>query len=101
MQPETHLVLIPSYNPGAMLSATVTAARRYWGPVWVVIDGSTDGSGEALAALTRDDDQVRIIFRPRKGGKGAAVLDGLRAGSREGFTHVLVMDADGQHPAPL
>jgi glycosyltransferase involved in cell wall biosynthesis len=97
----THLVLIPSYNSGAMLVATVAAARRYWGPVWVVIDGSTDGSGEALAALTCNDERVRIIVRPRNGGKGAAVLDGLRAASSEGFTHVLVMDADGQHPAPL
>ncbi|HUM07951.1 MAG TPA: glycosyltransferase family 2 protein, partial [Acidocella sp.] len=31
--------------------------------------------------------------------KGAAVLDGLRAAAAAGFTHVLVMDADGQHPA--
>ena len=98
---ETHLVLIPSYNTGAKLLTTVAAARRYWRPVWVVIDGSTDGSGEALAALTRHDDGVRIIVRPRNGGKGAAVLDGLRAASQAGFTHVLVMDADGQHPAPL
>ena len=97
----THLVLIPSYNTGAKLFATVAAARLYWSPVWVVIDGSTDGTGEALAALTRNDDGVRIIFRARNGGKGAAVLDGLRAASGEGFTHVLVMDADGQHPAPL
>jgi hypothetical protein len=97
----THLVLIPSYNTGAKLFATVAAAQLHWSPVWVVIDGSTDGTGDALAALTRNDDRVRIIFRPRNGGKGAAVLDGLRAASREGFTHVLIMDADGQHPAPL
>jgi glycosyltransferase involved in cell wall biosynthesis len=98
---ETHLVLIPSYNTGTRLFATVAAARLYWWPVWVVIDGSTDGTGEALAALSRNDDGLRIFFRPRNGGKGAAVLDGLRAASGEGFTHVLVMDADGQHPAPL
>ncbi|HAN56824.1 MAG TPA: glycosyl transferase family 2, partial [Betaproteobacteria bacterium] len=40
----THLVLIPSYNPGAQVYATVRAARQYWHPVWVVIDGSTDGT---------------------------------------------------------
>lgn len=33
------------------------------------------------------------------GGKGAAVLDGLREAGKEGFRHALVMDADGQHPA--
>jgi glycosyltransferase involved in cell wall biosynthesis len=42
---------------------------------------------------------LRVICRSRNGGKGAAVLDGIRAATMEGFTHVLVMDADGQHPA--
>ena len=31
--------------------------------------------------------------------RAAAVLEGLRAAAAEGFTHALVMDADGQHPA--
>jgi glycosyltransferase involved in cell wall biosynthesis len=65
--------------------------------VWVVVDGSTDGSDAALA-LTGG---VRVIRRDRNGGKGAAVLDGLRAAAAEGFSHVLVMDGDGQHPAAL
>jgi glycosyltransferase involved in cell wall biosynthesis len=32
-------------------------------------------------------------------GKGAAVLYGIREAQRAGFTHVLTMDSDGQHPA--
>ena len=40
----THLVLIPSYNPGPKVLDTVQAARDQWNPVWVVVDGSTDGS---------------------------------------------------------
>jgi glycosyltransferase involved in cell wall biosynthesis len=77
---------------------TVAAALRHWQPVWVVIDGSTDGSGERLAALAASAPQLRVIRRYENGGKGAAVLDGLRAAAAEHFTHVLVMDADGQHP---
>jgi glycosyltransferase involved in cell wall biosynthesis len=96
---ETHLVLIPSYNTGAKLSATVAEALRHWQSVWVVIDGSTDGSGEALVALSRLEPGLRVIRRSRNGGKGAAVFDGLRAAAMDGFTHVLIMDADGQHPA--
>ena len=41
----THLVLIPSYNTGPVLRPTVEAALAAWQPVWVVIDGSTDGLG--------------------------------------------------------
>ncbi|EQD66863.1 glycosyl transferase family 2, partial [mine drainage metagenome] len=47
----THLVLIPSFNPGAKVFETVRAARAQWAPVWVVVDGSTDGTGAALQAL--------------------------------------------------
>ena len=93
----THLVLIPSYNPGAAVYETVRGARRYWNPVWVVIDGSTDGSVEGLKKLAQDDDGLRVIVLPRNGGKGAAVLHGVRLAAAEGYTHALTMDSDGQH----
>ena len=95
----THLVLIPSYNPGSKGLDTVRAARAQWDPVWVVVDGSTDGSAETLAALARADPGLRVLVRARNGGKGAALFDGLVAAHCSGFTHALTMDADGQHPA--
>jgi len=95
----THLVLIPSYNPGPRGIDTVRAARACWAPVWVIVDGSTDGSAEALIALERGDSDLRTLVRARNGGKGAALFDGLLAAQRAGFTHALTMDADGQHPA--
>ena len=95
----THLVLIPSFNPGTRLAETVRAARAHWDPVWVVVDGSTDGSAALLAGLARDDPGLRVLVRERNGGKGAALLDGLQAARSAGYTHVLAMDSDGQHPA--
>jgi glycosyltransferase involved in cell wall biosynthesis len=95
----THLVLIPSYNPGSRALETVRAARANWDPVWVVVDGSTDGSAETLRAMAAADPALRVFVRARNGGKGAAVMDGLIEAQRSGFTHVLTMDADGQHPA--
>ncbi len=93
----THLVLIPSYNTGPRLLDTVSEALAHHAPVWVVIDGSTDGSAEALSNHIHGTDRLRLFRRASNGGKGAAVLDGLRAATAAGFTHVLVMDADGQH----
>jgi len=95
----SHLILIPSYNTGAKVVATVKEARRFWRPVWVIVDGSTDGTAEALQALAEDDAGVRIFVLPRNQGKGAAVLRGLREAAAAGYTHALTMDADGQHPA--
>jgi glycosyltransferase involved in cell wall biosynthesis len=97
----THLVLIPSYNPGAKVIETVSGARQYWCPVWVVVDGSDDGSPSLLADLANNDPGLRVIFLPENQGKGAAVLQGMRMAKSEGYTHVLTMDSDGQHPAAL
>ncbi len=97
----THLVLIPSYNPGPAVLATVQAARAQWPVVWVVDDGSNDGSTASLQALAASDPGLHLIVLPRNSGKGAAVLAGLEAAAAAGFTHVLTMDADGQHPAAL
>jgi glycosyltransferase involved in cell wall biosynthesis len=70
-----------------------------WNPVWVVIDGSTDGTGAELQRRTADDPGVRVLVLPENRGKGAAILVGLQAAAANGFTHVLTMDSDGQHDA--
>lgn len=97
----THLVLIPSYNPGPKVLETVRAARQNWNPVWLVIDGSTDGTKESLQALAATDPGLHVIALPVNVGKGAAVLHGMEQAAVQGFTHALTMDSDGQHPAEL
>ena len=95
----THVVIIPSYNPGAKVFETVHDARQYWSPVWVVIDGSTDGTAAGLHDMAAKDSALRVIELPHNQGKGAAVLHGLQLAAQAGFTHALTMDSDGQHPA--
>ena len=95
----THLVLIPSYNPGRAVIDTVRAARRQWSPVWVVVDGSTDGSDVWLQEMAGQDPGLTVVVLPINQGKGAAVLEGIRQARAQGFTHALTMDSDGQHPA--
>ena len=95
----THLVLIPSYNTGEKVVETVRDARSHWNPVWVVVDGSTDGTAEQLRERQPKTPGLRVFTLPRNQGKGAAVLHGLREAVAQGYTHALTMDADGQHPA--
>jgi len=95
----THLVLIPSYNPGPKVYATVRDALKQWDPVWVIVDGSTDGSTERLLAMAAGEPGLRVLVLPKNRGKGAAVLYGIREASARGYTHALTMDSDGQHPA--
>ena len=65
----THLVLIPSYDSGPLLAASVREARAHWNPVWVVIDGSTDGSEQAVERMARDDAGLRVLKLAANGGK--------------------------------
>ena len=97
----THLVLIPSYNTGETVFKTVREARQYWDPVWVVVDGSTDGTDEGLKRMAELDSGLKVFVLPHNQGKGSAVLHGLHAAAEAGFSHALAMDADGQHPAGM
>jgi glycosyltransferase involved in cell wall biosynthesis len=92
------VVLIPSYNPGRKVFETVHAARQQWEPVWVVVDGSTDGTAAGLQEMALGDPGLKVLVRAKNGGKGSAVLDGLTEAAAQGFTHILTMDSDGQHP---
>jgi glycosyltransferase involved in cell wall biosynthesis len=98
---QTHLLLIPSYNTGPKVFDTVRAARAQWNPVWVVTDGSTDATPQGLRAMAAADSGLKLLELPVNVGKGAAVLHGLQAALAAGYSHVLTMDSDGQHPAEL
>ncbi len=97
----THALLIPSYDTGPKVYETVRSARAEWAPVWVIVDGSTDGTAEGLQAMAAVDPLLHVLVLPHNQGKGAAVLHGLEAARAAGHTHVLAMDSDGQHPAAL
>ena len=94
----SHVVLIPTYNTGPKLRATVEGALAAWPRVLVVVDGSTDGSDAPLDDLARTHPGLSLLRLARNGGKGGAVLAGARQLASQGVTHALCLDADGQHP---
>ncbi len=95
---DKHLILMPAYNPGPILEQTVRSTLEVWGSLWVVVDGSTDGSEAPLRKIEREEPGFRLMVNRENRGKGAAVLQGATVALREGFSHALVMDCDGQHP---
>lgn len=92
-------ILIPSYNTGGLLKTTILQALQHCNDVWVVIDGSTDGSEKDAEALQSDHPGLHVMKRAKNRGKGSAVLAGAEKLTEAGFTHALTMDSDGQHPA--
>jgi glycosyltransferase involved in cell wall biosynthesis len=95
----SHLVILPSYNSGHLLRPTILSVLEKWKPVWVVLDGSTDSSVAEAHDLQRDHSELRVFLLPQNHGKGGAALVAMKAALDAGFSHALLMDADGQHSA--
>jgi glycosyltransferase involved in cell wall biosynthesis len=96
------LILMPSYNTGRILLSTVSdVLARTQQPLLVVIDGSDDGSDVEVLALADREVRLTVINKPINEGKGADVRSGLLAVRELGYSHVLVIDADGQHPVEM
>jgi glycosyltransferase involved in cell wall biosynthesis len=92
-------VVLPSFNSGLQLLRTVCAALQQYQPVWVVADGSTDGSVEQLEKELAGQPGWEVFRHEQNQGKGACVLTALDEAAKRGLRWILVMDADGQHPA--
>jgi 2-polyprenyl-6-methoxyphenol hydroxylase-like FAD-dependent oxidoreductase len=86
-----HLIVIPVFNEAATVADIVERARLH-GPVLVLDDGSSDGSGSAAAAAGAE-----VLSLPGRRGKGAALRRGFAEGLRRGVQRVVTLDGDGQH----
>ncbi len=89
--------IVPVYNHGATAGATVAALARLGPPIYLVDDGSDAITATVLDRLVANIPQVCLVRRMANGGKGAAVMSGIRAAFADGLTHALQVDADGQH----
>jgi len=91
-------IVIPVYNHGHGIGPVLEGLRHHHLPVIMVDDGSDDGSDAILRQrVTADPNRLVLVRRAHNGGKGAAVITGLREAHRRGFSHALQVDADGQH----
>jgi len=91
-------IIIPTYNNLRTLPAVISGSLAHGLPVFVVNDGSTDGTREELAKWSR----CRVIDLTPNRGKGYALLAGLRAAHEAGFRRAVTIDSDLQHdPAEI
>jgi glycosyltransferase involved in cell wall biosynthesis len=95
-------VVIPVFDNAATVAGVALEAAEHADLVIVVDDGSRDGSGErvrAAAGRARLGATIDVVTLRRNRGKGAALVVGMTRARTLGRTHVVTLDADGQHRA--
>lgn len=93
-----HCVVIPSYNSGRLLQPTVDSVLSLGLRVFLVTDGSTDGSDAFLNAPQYQSHPLLHVIRfAENQGKGAAAIAGMQTALEHDFTHAVLFDSDGQH----
>ena len=90
------LVVIPVYDHEHAIGAMVDGVLAAGQPCLLVDDGSREScAAELRRQATREG--VHLLRLERNRGKGGAMLAGFREAARLGVSHVLQIDADGQH----
>ena len=89
-------ILIPYFNHPDAIGAVVDQLLPYDLNIIIVDDGSSAHSKKCLEPLLQSP-RISLVTRIINGGKGAAVITGMREALKQGYTHALQVDADGQH----
>jgi glycosyltransferase involved in cell wall biosynthesis len=91
-------IVIPVYNHHEAIGRVIAALRQFKLPCFLVNDGSSVQCTSELRRLAEQEKQWVVLHeRTQNGGKGAAVITGLKLAISNGFTHAIQIDADGQH----
>ncbi len=88
------LLVLPAFNVGSVIGDVISRLPRY--DTLVVDDGSQDNTfavAEKLGYL--------VIRHPSNLGLSSAIRTGEQYAISHGYTHILLMDSDGQHPPEL
>lgn len=91
--------VIPTYQNAKTLLQVVADVHRVVDTVFVVDDGSNDGTAALLDKATGNERPEKVLTHPKNCGKGAALKTGLTYARQQGFRYAVTMDADGQHRA--
>ena len=90
------IILIPTYNNAQTICDVIRRSMEVWPDVMVVNDGSTDDTMARLQALS-EEISFHLVSYASNRGKGGALKAGFSYARAHGYTHVLTLDADGQH----
>jgi len=95
--PDIVAILVPVYDNAGTIESVLRACAASGLPVWVVNDGSTDGSDVIARGLVGEGVVRGVIDCPRNLGKAGALRVGFAHLHGLGVRTAISVDADGQH----
>jgi glycosyltransferase involved in cell wall biosynthesis len=91
-------IVVPFYNHEHAIERTIAGIRRFGLKTWLIDDGSSPRCRAVLERIANAEASwLQLRHLPTNRGKGVAVREGMEAARAAGCTHVLQIDADGQH----
>ncbi len=94
-------IVIPAFNAATTLPGVLRRIPRETlanlAGIWIVDDGSRDGTAAVIEALAREHRTVSGVWLPRNRGYGGAMKAGLAAAREAGVEQLACLHADGQY----
>jgi len=96
-----HGFLVPVYRHGETVGPLTEKLSATGLPVILVDDGNDEQTREIFAELQKKIPSIVLVSLKKNTGKGGAVTKGFEKAAELGLTHVLQIDADGQHDTAM
>ncbi len=92
-------LVIPIYDHGETIGAVVESLASMNLPCIIVDDGCGPSTRAVLDHLEAQYAWLEVVHHRENRGRGAALKTAYRIAGQRGMTHVVQLDADGQHTA--
>ena len=96
-----YCLVLPHFNHVHELAVFLPQLLSLRLPCIVVDDGSNEEEVARLTELVSQHSEINLIKHVRNRGKGAAVITAAAYARTLGMTHIIQIDADGQHNSCL
>lgn len=89
-------LVIPAYNEEKLIKPTLEGVPKTIDKIYAIDDGSTDNMVSVIKEQMKKDSRITLIRHKRNMGVGAAIINGYRQSSKDGYDIAVVIGGDNQ-----
>jgi glycosyltransferase involved in cell wall biosynthesis len=89
-------IVVPALNEERLISRTLSGIPDYVDAIYVIDDGSTDGTAAVVQKLAKSDSRIHLLRHSRNRGVGRAIITGYHSAYKDGYDIFVVVGGDAQ-----